>query len=258
MTTTTRTLPIQGARNIRDLGGYTTKEGHRIKPGKLFRSAELSGLTDADQQFLADHVHVIADLRTSHERQELVTPEIAGVENIHLPIFEQGGHDNNITRAVEAAANGQADDNHPMVDLNREFVTSPMASASYKALIQHILAAPEDKAVLWHCTAGKDRTGMAAVILLGALGVEEHTIYQDYLETNDHLAEHVNNIVTAIEDPTEAEVIRGFWIATRAYLDAALDEITVRFGSMENYLKAGLGITDQQLAQLKDTLLIST
>jgi len=256
MTTPSRTLPVKGARNIRDLGGYTTQEGHRIKPGKLYRSAELSSLTKEDQNFLAERVHIIADLRTSHERQELVTPIIDGVENIHLPIFEQGGHDNNITRAVAAAANGEQDDDHPMVDLNREFVTSPMASASYKALIEHILEAPEDKAVLWHCTAGKDRTGMAAVILLAALGVDEHTIYEDYLETNDHLADHVNNIVSAIEDPTEAEVIRGFWIATRGYLDAALDEIRVRFGSMESYLKNGLGITDQQLTALKETLLI--
>ncbi|MCL1799872.1 MAG: tyrosine-protein phosphatase [Promicromonosporaceae bacterium] len=251
-----RVLPIQGARNFRDLGGYPTKSGREVKYGRVIRSAELSGLTESDREYLARQVHIIADLRTTHERQELVTPEIVGVANIHLPIFEQGGHDNNITRAVAAAANGEFDhDEPPMVDLNREFVTSEMATASYRALIDHVLAAPEDKAVVFHCTAGKDRTGMAAVILLIALGVDQSHIYADYLETNAHLAEHVDQIVSAIPDATEAEVIRSFWIAKESYLDAALDEMRVRFGSVENYLRDALGLDDHKLTALREALL---
>jgi len=252
---TQRLLPVPGVRNLRDLGGYPTLDGRQIKPGKLFRSAELSGLTEEGQKYLADRVHVIADLRTSSEREELVTPEIDGVQNLHLPIFEQGGHDNNITRAVAAAAAGTLDE-APMLEVNREFVTSEMATASYKALIDQIIQSPADKAILWHCTAGKDRTGMAALILLAALGVDEETIYQDYLETNQHLAEHVDNLVAAIADPTEAEVIRSFWIAKRSYLDAALDEMRLRFGSVDGYLRNGLGLDDEKLSALKDALLV--
>jgi protein-tyrosine phosphatase len=110
--------------------------------------------------------------------------------------------------------------------------------------------------VLWHCTAGKDRTGMAAFILLAALGVDTQTIYADYLETNEHLAEHVDNIVAAIPDPIEAEVIRSFWIAKESYLDAALDEMRVRYGSVEGYLRDGLGIDDEKLSALKEALLV--
>lgn len=255
MATSTVKLPVQGARNFRDLGGYPTQDGRTIKPGRLFRSAELSGLTAADREFVAQRVHVIADLRTTAERNDLVTPEIAGVPNVHLPIFEQGGHDNNITRAVAAAAEGELEE-APMLEINREFVTSELASQSYRSLIDHILNAPADKAVLWHCTAGKDRTGMAAFILLAALGVDLETIYADYLETNEHLSEHVDNIVAAIPDPIEAEVIRSFWIAKESYLDAALDEMRVRYGSVAGYLRDGLGIDEQKLSALKETLLV--
>jgi len=254
LSTTTHLLPVAGVRNLRDLGGYPTKDGRQIKTGKLFRSAELSGITPEGRDYLAQRVHVIADLRTTSERNESVTPEIAGVENVHLPIFEQGGHDNNITRAVEAATEGTLEE-PPMLEVNREFVTSELATASYQALIDHILAAPADKAVLWHCTAGKDRTGMAAFILLAALGVDEEIIYEDYLETNEHLAEHVEAIVNAISNPVEAEVIHSFWLAKRSYLDAALDEMRKQYGSVAGYLRDGIGIDDEKLAALKDALL---
>ena len=225
MTMPTRTLPVAGTRNLRDLGGYTTADGRTVKPGRLFRSAELVNLTPADQQYLRDRVHVIADLRTTDERITSPTPAIDGVHNVHLPVFEQKGHDNNITRAVEAAAKGE-------------------------------LEAPEDKAVLWHCTAGKDRTGIGAVIFLAALGVDEDTIFEDYLETNEHLAEHVENIVNAIEDTTEADVIRSFWVARREYLEAAFDEMRIQYGSVDGYLREALGIDDVKRAALREALLV--
>ena len=249
-----RLLPMQGARNMRDLGGYVTADGRSVKHGRLIRSAELSGLTAADQQYLADRVATIVDLRTTVERTDHPTPEIAGVANVHLPIFEQGGHDNNITRAVAAAEQGELEE-APMLEVNREFVTSKLASTSYRALVDAILAAPADKAVLWHCTAGKDRTGMAALILLAALGVPESVIYDDYLETNQHLAAYVDQIVAAIDNPIEAEVVRSFWVAKRSYLDAALDDIRIRYGSMANYLESGIGIDDVKLGALKAALL---
>ncbi|GAB2459415.1 tyrosine-protein phosphatase [Xylanimonas ulmi] len=254
MTTPSRTLPIRGARNVRDLGGYATQDGRRIKFGRLVRAAELTDVTPADRAYLADRVHVIADLRTSHERAERPTPPIEGVRNVHLPVFEQGGHDNNITKAVRAAAQGTLDE-PPMLEVNREFVTSELATRTYVELIDHVLGAPEDKAVLWHCTAGKDRTGMAAVILLVALGVDEHTIYEDYLETNEHLAEHVERIVGEIADPTEAAVMRSFWVAKRSYLDAAFDEMRARFGSVDGYLRTALGLDDAKREALRAALL---
>ncbi len=254
MTMPTRTLPVTGARNLRDLGGYTTAEGRTVRPGRLLRSAELQNLTPADQDYLRERVAVIADLRTSDERTTAPTPDIEGVRNVHLPVFEQKGHDNNITRAVAAAAKGELEE-APMLDVNREFVTSEQASKAYRDLIEHILEVPEDKAVLWHCTAGKDRTGMAAVILLTVLGVDEETILHDYMATNEHLAEHVENIVNAIEDKTEAEVIRSFWIARPDYLEAAFDEMRVRFGSVDNYLREALGLDDEKRAALRAALL---
>jgi protein-tyrosine phosphatase len=231
-----------------------TQDGKTIKHGRLFRSADLSGINDDDRNYFSQRLHVVADLRTTSEREDKVTPEIAGVRNLHLPIFEQGGHDNNITRAVAKAAKGELEE-APMLEVNREFVTSDLATSSYKALIDHIIEAPHDKAVLWHCTAGKDRTGMAALILLAALGVDLETIYEDYLETNEHLAELVEEIVSAIPDQTEAEVIRSFWIAKRSYLDAALDEMRIHYGSLQGYLTECLGIDDVKLTALKDALL---
>jgi len=255
MTMPTRTLPVAGTRNLRDLGGYTTADGRTVKPGRLFRSAELVNLTPADQQYLRDRVHVIADLRTTDERITSPTPAIDGVHNVHLPVFEQKGHDNNITRAVEAAAKGELED-APMLGINREFVTSEQASQAYRDLVEHVLEAPEDKAVLWHCTAGKDRTGIGAVIFLAALGVDEDTIFEDYLETNEHLAEHVENIVNAIEDTTEADVIRSFWVARREYLEAAFDEMRIQYGSVDGYLREALGIDDVKRAALREALLV--
>jgi protein-tyrosine phosphatase len=251
---TSRLLPTEGVLNMRELGGYQADDGRKLKFGRVIRSADLSKMTPTDQEFLRQRVATIVDLRTTAERTDSPTPEIAGVENVHLPIFEQGGHDNNITRAVAAAADGTLEE-APMLEINREFVTSELASSSYRRLIELVISAPDGKAVLFHCTAGKDRTGMAAVIILSALGVDMATIRQDYLETNEHLAPLVHKIVSAIPDPQEAEVIRSFWIAEPTYLDAAFDEMNNRFGSVAGYLNQGLGITPATAAALRSRLL---
>ncbi|MBQ9042428.1 MAG: tyrosine-protein phosphatase [Eggerthellaceae bacterium] len=251
-----RLIEFEGLSNTRDLGGMLAVDGRRIREGLLYRSEQLFFATEGDRAKLDTlGIGKVFDFRSALERDEKPDPDIAGAENAHLPIIEdvrtgitRGDAGNE--RMIEVVMSGKADiafvDQH-MQGMYTEFVTEPFAHGQYARFVDEALAeAEQGKAVLWHCTAGKDRAGFATVIVLEALGVPRDDIVADYLQTNECLAGSIDNIMAMLAERlpsmSTVDVMRHFFLADESYLRAAYDAIDDRFGSVDAFLEQALRI----------------
>jgi protein-tyrosine phosphatase len=146
-----------------------------------------------------------------------------------------------------------------MEAIYRWFVSSPVASEAFTRAVREV-AEPGNLPLLFHCSAGKDRTGWLSVILLTALGVDAAAIRADYLRTND-LADGVNESIMGamlVRRPgLDLDAIRPVLEARESYLDAAYDEVRTRYGDMDTYLRDALGIDAAMVTALRDRLLES-
>ncbi|KZM74268.1 tyrosine-protein phosphatase [Nocardia terpenica] len=222
-----RALGLQGVQNARDLGGYRTTDGHVVRDGLVFRSGDLSKATDADLAALTDRkVRVVEDLRASYER--LVAPDRvpAGARDDWNDIIGHAPPQVLVSTLVAGT------------DLYRAFITAPGANQSFANVLHDI--ADTDGAVLFHCTAGKDRTGWTAAVLLTILGVDRDTVNYDYLLSNYY------------RNAAPGDALNG---VVPAALDAAFDQVNASYGSFDNYVHTGLGLTDADIAALKAKLL---
>ncbi len=238
-----RRLPLEGASNFRDLGGYETVDGRFVRWGLLYRSDDLADLTDADLAYLSHlDLALVCDLRSPDERESQPSrlPRTNAPQVAHLPIHVGGSSSADVAAQLRS---GQLDPVQLLVEANRAFVTTH--SAPFRGVLQRI-SEPANLPTLIHCTAGKDRTGFASAMVLLALGVSRETVLEDYMLTNRYVAE---------PDGGNAEFFRALWGVRREYLQAALDTIDQNYGSVEVYLRDGLGITDELRDNLRELLL---
>lgn len=152
-------IKLSGAVNVRDLGGYRTKSGLKVKPNMLIRSAKLNTLTKHDQQVLTKqhHLAVDVDLRTPAEMKSAPDVKMSGVTYVADPVVsnkESQSNDKIFDKNGEQA----------MIDYYNYFVNSAQGRAAYKKLFHELLTVPKGKAVLWHCSAGKDRAGFGTAL----------------------------------------------------------------------------------------------
>ncbi len=253
---------IAGLPNLRDVGGHRTRDGGRVRTGLVYRSVDLSRL---DPPAVADlgrlGIRTVFDLRTAAERTSqpdrlppgsaYVVADIAGDSDGKSPadfatLFEDPA------AASRALGGGRAAT--LFVDVYREFVHLDSARAGYRRLFD-ALAGGTSTPALVHCTTGKDRTGWAAAALLLFLGVPEDAVMEDYLLSGPGLVPVVEPIIDAFAarggDP---ELLRPLLGVRPAYLEAALDEVRRRHGSIEAYVADGLGIDARARAALRSAL----
>lgn len=251
-----KVVPFEGLSNTRDLGDMSANDGRRVREGLLYRSGQLFFATEGDRAKLDTlGIGKVFDFRSAPERDEKPDPVIAGAENVHLPIIQDvrtgitRGDEGN-ARMMDVVMSGKADiafvDQH-MQAMYAEFVTEPFAHAQYARFVDEAVAeAEQGKAVLWHCTAGKDRAGFATVIVLEALGVPRDDIVADYLQTNECLAESIDGIMAMVAErlpnAATADALRHFFLADESYLQAAYGAIDDQFGSVDSFLGQALGI----------------
>lgn len=262
-----RGLGLVGAPNARELGGLPTTDGRRVRSGVLVRSSSLERLADSDLPVLAElKLSCVVDLR--HDWELAVAPAVPlpepGPRVVRAPVHDDrhlvfsyvqallrggdlSGYDELVTKGSAAA----------MEAIYRWFVTGAQATASFAAACR-ILADPAHVPGLFHCGAGKDRTGWLAVILLTALGVEPEAIRADYLHTNQASARSRARLLALIaERRPDADVpaIEPILLARPTYLDAAYAEVQRIYGSFDDYLRTGLQLDDQTLSSLRTRLL---
>ncbi len=255
-------LDIKGLNNTRDLGGMITKDGRKIKPGKLIRSSRLSKLKDTD--WLAENVSLVVDFRSTKEVGEEPDLLAPGVEYLHLPIFEVQGEgvsrDKESRKRIMDSA-GPEEAKERMASVYLRFVSNEFCLSQYKKFM-HMLLEPREKAVLWHCTAGKDRTGTAALFIQELLGVGREDIMADYLKTNEYLSEEIHEIVKMRAEKlgrpmseTEEDTMYTFLCAYEEYplkLYAKAEEL---YGSFDAFIREGLGISDEDQEILRQMYL---
>ena len=254
-----RRLPVEGAYNLRDLGGYATTNGRRVRWGVLYRSDSLADLTDADLRYLERlGLRHWVDFRSDMELQRDAdrVPESPELRVVRRPIL---GDALDPAELRERILSGDADAGElaqMLVDANRAFVTD--FGDVYSDFL-HDLGDAEKLPLLFHCTAGKDRAGFAAALTLLALGVPRETVMRDYLLTNDFSAEHTESTLRILRFVsffrTDPESVRPLFEARREYLQTAFDTIDEKYGSTGAYLRHGLGANDALLARLRENLL---
>lgn len=240
-----RSLPLQGASNFRDLGGYPARDGRSVRWRQLFRSDHLAELTAADRERLR-HLGLerVIDFRGRDERSA-APYELPGVALHALSIEPMVGQ-----RLAELIAAGNRPDARLarmlMKELYRALVNDQ--APRFAEFFEHLLDARGP--VAFHCTAGKDRTGLAAALVLMALGVPRDTVRHDYLLTN--------TLFKPPRLPTDealAEAAAVVWRVERDFLDEALRAIDDDHGGIERYLDRRLGLGAAAQARLAERYL---
>lgn len=254
-------LDIQQGFNFRDLGGYQTKDGHQVKMHKVVRSGMLNNLNDHDLQYLIDYgVKVDIDFRSIEEQKSMPDKVPTGVRYLSDPVFPKDATKSNEKAALRKKAflNDPKAGYENMLQSYKDIVLSPSAQHAYRVFFDELLANEKDgEAVLFHCTAGKDRTGMGAVYLLSILGVPDDVIRADYLSSNKHLLLNQQNKQKMYQELGETflQNIEDLTRVCDEYLDTALDLIKAESGSVVQYLEDKIKVTPAQQAKLKEIYL---
>ena len=255
-----RRIDIPTAYNLRGLGGLPVRDGV-FRAGQVFRSAQLSDLSDGDLPgFEALDIATVYDLRTAGERRTQPDRLPGGMRVVVLDVLadalSSAAANSSLTSLIADPA--QAQDllgggraKELMIQSYRDIVNLPSALRSYRAYFLDLADPQRTGAALFHCTTGKDRTGWAAASTLTFAGADRDTIYADYLETNTDLLPMTQPMVDAAAaqgiDPDLLWPVLG---VDRDYLDTAFAEVERAFGSFDGYLRQGLGLTDDVLAAL--------
>ena len=247
---TKRHVILQGAANFRDIGGYKTTDGRHVKWGEVYRSADISKLTDADMIKLKSlNVIYDVDLRGRQESAQAPDQLNAGMDYILCP----AGSDNmDWLKTMSKLKGSQADSLMMVYYSNTQYLAD-----RYKPFFNKLINLPDGQSLVFHCTAGKDRTGIGSALFLYSLGVPYDTIMSDYLASNyyrkDANAKLAAQMVQYMHiDPEVAKSMAG---VKKEYLDATFDTIKKRYGSVDNYLKTQLGLDDEKIATLKQKFL---
>ncbi len=253
-----RVLPLDGAHNFRDLGGYATADGRRVRWGRVYRSDDISELSDEDLDYLGRlGLRLVCDFRSDAERADspdrLPTP---APETALLSISDTTVDPAELRERILSGDLGELDFAKVLIDGNRSFASR--FTDRYREMFERLGDAQGLPALL-HCTAGKDRTGFGAALVLLALGVPEQTVYDDYLLTNATTAARSERVLWFIRlrsfGRADVERIRPLFEARREYLSAGLDEVERGFGDVDRYLRDALGVDDAKRAQLQSALL---
>ncbi|MFB7842631.1 tyrosine-protein phosphatase [Microbacterium sp. NPDC056052] len=254
-----RRVPLASAPNMRDLGGIPVPGGV-VKPGLLYRSASLAKLDARDETAFAElGITTVYDLRTAAERDGEPDRLPEGTRSVWFDVVADAP--DNVAASIPALLADPASLEDLLgggravgylADANRMFVSSRSALAAYRLFYLDLIDERRTGAALFHCTTGKDRTGWAAASFLLLLGASEDDVRTDYLETNTDLAPALRPMLDMLEAKgVDRELLQPILGVRDSYLDAALDELRRRYGTIEDYARNGLGLTDRQIAALR-------
>lgn len=254
ITVAERRLPLQGTCNFRDLGGFKTVDGKTVRWGKLFRSDDLSKLNKKDIVYLENlGLKTVIDFRCAGEFTKYPDMLIQGVTRVSLPALSYSGFED--LEKLLAGPPGKA-----IIDYTTQLIIDSGAQKAFSEMLK-ILAQSSSFPLDMHCTGGKDRTGVGVAIVLLALGVPEQTVIEDYIlsegyrETENQKVIEAMKMKSFLDTDYKCEVFKYVLAARPEYLEAALGGMRKQYGSIDAYLKTGLGLSKQRKEILRQLLL---
>lgn len=247
-----RVLPLSGGVNFRDLGGYRTAGGRAVRWGRVYRSGSLADLSEADVAYLGQlGLRLSCDLRSAEEAARRPDRLPPGTATIHRPVSAEAGRARRVITLITLRKRIQT-------LLQQVYTVMIDQNGPLFAGIVRAAADPANLPLVIHCTAGKDRTGLAVAILLLALGVPEETVIADYTLSNSAFEELAGRMGPEMEPLyrlgfDEAQ-LRPFLLAEARTMTGALVHLRRRYGSVEWYLLRA-GVDENVLERLRETLL---
>ena len=255
-------IGITSAHNARQLGGYVIG-GRQVRNDLLLRAARLSGLTPEDSALLAERYRVqcIYDFRSQEESVSSpdVIPGNARYLSISLPFADKERSSVSFSSNEEMIGMLLKYADNPMIQdmcthMYDKIFFEEQSQDVYRRFFADLMTVdPEDGAVLWHCTQGKDRAGSASAMLLAALGADRELIMADFCLSKDYYDPKVAMIKT--ENETQANVINTLISANPAIFEATLDKVDQKYGSLRNYLTECIGVTPEMMEVLRERYL---
>ena len=256
-------IGITSAHNARQLGGYQIGD-QRIKDNLLLRTAKISELSEEDSTLLCDKykVQCIYDFRG--KKESLSAPDVIPGKARYLSLALSFSEDENETDT-------KFENEEQMIGMLLQYADHPSVQAMctsmydviffeessqevYRQFFADLLTVkPEDGAVLWHCTQGKDRAGSASAMLLAALGADRELIMADFILSKDYYDPMTSKIKTETE--SQKTVINTLISANSAIFEATLNKVDEKYGSLRNYLTECLGVTPEMMNILRDRYL---
>jgi protein-tyrosine phosphatase len=258
-----RAVPLEGVLNTRDLGGLKTKDGRAVRTGQLIRSGEIDEISEGSKQRLDDMgVSAIVDLRTTSEAtaHPAQWPEGQGPTRYNFPVMENENQMIEDMRASIKSGTATAKETDALFAGAFGYIATDYTD-EYRDLFDVLLRQPDGEAVLYHCSGGKDRTGVATALVLTALGVTKEEIQADFMISNvlkdaDTKAEEIAAEVNAAHGTNMSAAAVWPSLGVReSYLDEFYNSVEESYGSVDGYLREGLGLTDEELDTLRDRYL---
>lgn len=255
-----RLLNFEGINNFRDLGGYPTESGKQVKWGVLYRSATLADSTPGDLQNLSRlRLSTLIDFRSEAEKAEEPNrlPDPPGFRVVEIPTLDDGNKAlvEELMARIESGDFDSFDPDQVMIQANRQFAGE--FTPQFRQFIDTVLEADGDP-LLWHCSAGKDRTGFASAILLRVLGVPEDVVLEDYLASQQHALDARRGqllLLRLFKGEQAADKLTVMMGVDQTWLAAAFEEIDTRWGGFDAYVRDGLQLDQQDIARLQRVLL---
>lgn len=267
-----RILEIEGAINFRDLGGYHTSDGRRVKWGKVFRSAQLDRLSERGiEQLVALNLKAVVDLRFAQESDRYPTIR-AAVPNAEMLAWKDAEFvdSKHQGQSMQMSWKDSLDTHDPAQVREAMRINYPKKLYSHRVIYKEMLLRliDEQTPLVFHCAAGKDRTGVAAAIILSLLGVSDELIIEDYLVTQiamQHLVE--NWVAGGATDKHEYDdfqsrlasypkaVVQPVFDADEAYIQTLLDYVNETYQGFENYALTTMEMSPESIDSLRERLL---
>ena len=244
-------LQFDGILNVRDLGGIAAADGKKIKPGLLYRGGKLDCASDADIARLTQELRLrhVVDFRDFNELKRSPDRPVPGAAYCHLPALPVPPGKTPPEMGRPARPNFEA----VFCRIYRELAESGEAAAAYRAFFRLLLRC--EGPVFWHCAQGKDRVGVATLLLLAALGVDRETAEADYFVTNECLRPELERELASPEriwPPEELERLYQVWSEPLTIWE---ERVAALYGGPVGYLTGRLGLTEADLRALRDAYL---
>ena len=250
-----RRVPMEGTLNFRDLGGYETADGRRVKWGRIFRSDGLARLTAPDHTLLKQMgIKLVCDFRAPSEVEKSPNklPPDGSIRTQGLPVVS---HEFDTVAIMERIKKGDTDWINESLMIDGYIRNIESYADVWGAVIKNLID-PQKRPLVFHCTAGKDRTGVCAALILLTLGVPAEVVIEDHQLSNIFLAPFLPKMTKYLQQfGVDIEEVMPYLVAPRAAIVAVIERIRTQYGTVDRYLNSKSGVDLRTLALIKKELL---